>query len=327
MSLFSVKLSGKSSLSRVSNISELEKGRFYIEVPDLVIEHNINLMALTLVGNILGPRPIIDVVKAFAKHKWVLKGQVEITTMSKGVLSMSFSCVEDMSRVLCDGAWLIGKSMLALQKWLPKMDLNESFFVQTPIWVKLHSLPLEFWVEYVFKGITSSFGELLSMDPIIAARRRLAFERICVGAMKGTDMPLSIAINSKLGKWVQPMEYESVPFTCFHCKKSEHTAKKCPLQVVKEKKKKYKTMQWRAKNPAKQLVIAEGKEMVEEAKSVIILNTFEKQGNNNLENLKNHRFEGGKEDQIGKDERERQNAILDEKRSDNLEDEEIQVVL
>ncbi|XP_057842939.2 uncharacterized protein LOC131052042 [Cryptomeria japonica] len=259
MSLFGVKPSGKSSLPAERNISKSEKGRFDIEVTDPVIEHNINLMALTLVGKNLGPRPNIDIVRVFAKCKWALKGQVEVTTMSKGALSMSFSCEEDMLRMICDGPWLIRKSTLALQKWSPKMDLNESFFVQAPVWVRLPSLPLEFWVEDVFKGIASSFGELVSMDPITAFRRRFTFARICVGVMQGTNMPLSIEINSRLGKWVQPMEYESVPFACFHYKKLGHMAKEIPLQTVKEKEKKDKTMQWRAKNPAKQPVIVEEK--------------------------------------------------------------------
>ncbi|GLJ16021.1 hypothetical protein SUGI_0265790 [Cryptomeria japonica] len=115
---------------------------------------------MTLVGKDLGPRPNIDIVRAFAKCKWVLKGQVEITAMSKGALSMAFSWEEDMLRVLCDCHWLIGKSTLALQKWLPKMDLNESFFVQAHVWVRLAGLPLELWVEDVFKRIASSIEEL-----------------------------------------------------------------------------------------------------------------------------------------------------------------------
>ncbi|XP_057838675.2 uncharacterized protein LOC131048652 [Cryptomeria japonica] len=261
-------------------------------------------MEITLVGKFLDPRLNIYVVRAFAKCKWVLKGQVEITAMSKGALSMAFLCKEHMLRVLCDGPWLIGKSMLALQKWSPKMDLNEFFSVQAPIWVGLSGLPLEFWVEYVFKGITSSFGELLSMDPITTVRRRLTFSRICVGVMKGTDMPLSIKINSRLGKWNQPMEYESVPFACFYCKKLGHMARKCPLQVVKEKEKKDKTTQWRAKKLAKQPEIVEKEKMVEEAQSVIVLDTFKQQGNINVENPENQMLEEGKEDQMGKDERE-----------------------
>ncbi|XP_059075138.1 uncharacterized protein LOC131855840 [Cryptomeria japonica] len=246
---------------RENHVLEIAQGRELLERTSVgrgypVTEHNINLMALTLVGKNLGSRQNIDVVRAFAKRKWSLKGQVEITVMSKGALSMAFSCEEAMSRVLCDGPWLIGKSTLALQKWSSEMDLNESFFVQALVWVRLLDLPLEFWVEDVFKGIASSFGELLFMDPIIVARRRLTFVRISVGVMQGMDMPLSIEINSRLGKWVQPMQYESVPFACFHYKKSGHTARKCPLQAINEKEKKDKTTQWRAKNPTKQSNIA-----------------------------------------------------------------------
>ncbi|XP_059077019.1 uncharacterized protein LOC131876200 [Cryptomeria japonica] len=143
-SLFEVKPSGKFSLSPVHNISNAEKGRFSIEILDTVIDHNINLMAMTLVGKFLGPRPNIDIVRAFAKCKWSFKGQVEITTMPKGALTLAFSCKGDMSRVLCDGPWLTGKAMLALQKWAPKMALDESFFIQASFWVRLSGLPLEF---------------------------------------------------------------------------------------------------------------------------------------------------------------------------------------
>lgn len=36
-------------------------------------------------------------------------------SMPKGALSLSFLCEEDMSSVLYDGPWLIGKYALALQ--------------------------------------------------------------------------------------------------------------------------------------------------------------------------------------------------------------------
>ncbi|XP_057853625.1 uncharacterized protein LOC131063738 [Cryptomeria japonica] len=281
---------------------------------------------MTLVGKNLDPRPNIDIVRAFSKCKWALKGQVEITAMSKGALSMSFSCKEDMSRVLYDGPWLIDKSTLALKKWSPKMDLNESFFVQAPVWVRLLGLPLEFWVEDVFKGIASSFSELLSMDPNTVARRRLTFTRIYVGVMQGTDMPLSIKINSRLGKWIQPLKYESVPFACFHYKKLGHTTRKCTLQAVKEKEKKENAMQWKEKNPVKQPKGSEKEKRIKEAQSVIIPGMVEQRENVNVENLEIPLLEE-KKDQTGKDNREQQDINQEDQRSDNLEDGEIQVVL
>ncbi|XP_059068506.1 uncharacterized protein LOC131859012 [Cryptomeria japonica] len=207
------------------------------------------------------------------------------------------------------------------------MDLNESFFVQALVWFRLSGLPLEFWVEDVSKGIYSSFGELLSMDPITAARRRLTFARIYVGVMQGTDMPLSIEINSRLGKWNQPLEYESVPFACFHCKKVGHTARKYPLQAVKEKEKKEKAMQWKAKNPIKQPEGFEKEKRIEEAQSVIIPDMVEQQENVNVDNLEIPLLEESKKDQTGKDNREQQDTNQEDQRIHNLEEGEIQVVL
>ena len=74
----------------------------------------------------------------------------------------------------------------------------------------------------MFQGIANTFGELLSMDPVIVLRRRMTYAIICVGVLQGTDMPKAISLKSKLGIWKQKIEYESIPFACFHCKKHGH---------------------------------------------------------------------------------------------------------
>ena len=76
-----------------------------------------------------------------------------------------------------------------LQKWSSKLDLNESLFQQAPVWVSLPELPLEFLNEDVFLGVPSSFGELLSIDPITTSKSRLTYARICIGVREGDDMP------------------------------------------------------------------------------------------------------------------------------------------
>ncbi|XP_059074866.1 uncharacterized protein LOC131874923 [Cryptomeria japonica] len=282
---------------------------------------------MTLVGKFLGPRPNIYIIGAFAKHKWSLKGQVEIIAMPKGAFSLTFSCKEDMSRVLCDGPCLIGKAMLALQKWAPKMALNESFFVLAPVWVRLPGLPLEFWVEDVFKGITNSFGELLSMDPITVARRRLTLSRICVGVTQGTNMPLSIEINTRLGKWNQPLEYERIPFTCFHCKKVGHIARKCPLQIAIVKEKKERTLQWKARNCIKQIKNNEKERSFEEDQNTIIPHTTEKYIDNNEDIPYIPLNDKGKMNQTSKGVKGQNDINQDDQKSDILEEGKIQVLI
>lgn len=110
----------------------------------------------------------------------------------------------------------------------------DSIFETVLVWARLHGLPLEYWNEDVFMGIASSFGELLSIDPIIVARKRLVFARICVGVSQERDLPSSVKIHSKLGSWSQAIEFETIPFAYFNYRKSGHWAKHCPLKAKKE---------------------------------------------------------------------------------------------
>ncbi|XP_059066154.1 uncharacterized protein LOC131857513 [Cryptomeria japonica] len=131
---------------------------------------------------------------------------------------------------------MVEKIALVLRKWHPNLNMNDSLLAQVPVWVKLPGLPLEYWVESIFSRIASSFGELLSIDPVMASKRRLTHARFCVGIAHDADMPKEIDIVSKLGTWKQLIEYESIPFACFHCKKEGHWAKSCPLKPKGELK-------------------------------------------------------------------------------------------
>ena len=111
-----------------------------------------------------------------------------------------------------------------LQKWSSKLDLNESFFQQALVWVRLPELPLEFQNDDVFMGVASSFGEILSIDPIIASKSRLTYARIYIGVREGDDMLEVVCFQSKLGTHIQQMDYESVPFGCFHYLNTVHKA-------------------------------------------------------------------------------------------------------
>ena len=235
-SLFEVKPSGKSSFPPVKTLPETEKGSCAIAIPDEIVDHSIRSMASTLIGKILGPRPNIDDVKTFIKKKWALKGQVSVMAMAKGFMSFDFTCMEDLSNILREGQWATGCSTLVLQKWSSKLYLNASFFVQALVWVRLPELPLEFWNEDIFWGLARNFGELLSIDPIIASKRCLNYARIYIGVREGTDMPETVAFHSKLGVHIRKLIYEIVPFACFLCLKVGHKVNQCPRADKKKTK-------------------------------------------------------------------------------------------
>lgn len=230
-------------------------------------------MASTLIGKFTGPRPNIDLVRAFTFQKWKLKGQMDVAAMPKGFFSFVFSNGEDLTKVLCDGPWMMGKSSLSLQKWSTNLDYNESSFISAPVWVRLPGLPLEYWHEDILVAIASSFGELLTIDPMTAVRSRQVFARIYVNIQQDTELPQVITLNSKVGKWRQEIEYEATPFVCVTCKKVGHCAKHCCLKFATEKKdhesKTSKKWEWRKKgetqNPPAQKTPSPNSEEMQEA--------------------------------------------------------------
>ena len=53
----------------------------------------------------------------------------------------------------------MGRHTLLLQKWAPNLYSLDDSVIQAPFWVKLHGLPLEFWVEDVFKALQILLGK------------------------------------------------------------------------------------------------------------------------------------------------------------------------
>ena len=83
------------------------------------------------------------------------------------------------------------------------MDLSYSFFLTTPIWARLPGLPLEFWHEDIFKGIASSFDELMALDNATATRTKLQSARLYVKVADLNHLLQKVELISKLGKKTQ----------------------------------------------------------------------------------------------------------------------------
>lgn len=218
-SLFRRKPARKSSFPPVTSKSFWEKGEFQIFIPDLIVDFSILTMDCTLVGKFMGVRPDIDALRNMIKRKWNIRGQVDITHMMNGFFSFVFNCKEGLNMVLCSEPWLFGNSTLTIKKWEPNMDLSDAFFLTTLIWVRLPGLPLEFWHEDIFKGIASSFGELVAVDNVTASKSKLQCARLYVKVAHLKNLPEKVELISKLGKRMQEIIFEDLPNTFFVYKK------------------------------------------------------------------------------------------------------------
>ena len=85
-------------------------------------------------------------------------------------------------------------------KWHPALDLTKELNMLAPVWVRLLSLPLEYWDERVLKSIGNSFGHFVVVDLVTLHKSRLVFVRFSVNVVIGATLPESIVLSSKWGK-------------------------------------------------------------------------------------------------------------------------------
>ena len=112
------------------------------------------------------------------------------------------------------------------------MVLSDSFFLTTPIWARLPGLPLEFWQEDIFKGITSSFRELVALDYATATISKLQTAGLYVKVADLNHLPDKVELISKIGKTMQEITFEDLPNACYVVK-SRVTWLKIVLPKVK----------------------------------------------------------------------------------------------
>ena len=102
--------------------------------------------------------------------------------------------------------------------------LNES-----PVWVKLPGLPLQFWFDSVFTSIGNTLGKFLDFDKYFEQTDDLSVARILVILNPREGLAEAMTLKYRELEFVQKLDYENLPFRCHRCHIYGHLAKECPL--------------------------------------------------------------------------------------------------
>ncbi|GLJ53939.1 hypothetical protein SUGI_1152740 [Cryptomeria japonica] len=107
--------------------------------------------------------------------------------------------------------------------------LNPSLetFNNIPIWVRLPKLPLHFWVDPLFEEVGDALGDFLMVDNDSNEIYHSTFAHILVEIDTSKGLPTEISLNTSKGCWVQPLDYEGIPFRCKIYFKTGHAASHC----------------------------------------------------------------------------------------------------
>ena len=97
------------------------------------------------------------------------------------------------------------------------------------VWVRFPELPIEFYDASVLKEIGSFIGPILLINSYTASETRGGYARLCVQI----DLNKPLINSIQVGRLVQKVLYEGIPFLYFYCGKLGHKQENCRLKVRK----------------------------------------------------------------------------------------------
>jgi len=101
----------------------------------------------------MGLWPSVKALTWWIKTQWKPKGEITLKMGSKGFFMTIFNLVEDQERVFQGGPYFFNSVTLYMRIWKENFSSEKEDFTATPVWIRLYSLPQEYWCSKILEII------------------------------------------------------------------------------------------------------------------------------------------------------------------------------
>ena len=93
---------------------------------------------------------------------------------------MVFYNVEDKNRIFEGGPYFFNSTGLYLTFWKERFHSDKEDLSIAPVWIRLYSLPCEFWRPKILTDIGNVIGSFVKVAEQTKRMRFVSFTRICI---------------------------------------------------------------------------------------------------------------------------------------------------
>eukprot|EP00253_Pinus_taeda_P033046 PITA_33046 len=180
------------------------------------------------------PKPTEKALRNWINVVWHPKGEITLLLGPKGFFIAIFNCLEDRNRVFEGGPYFFNSAGLFLREWVARFNPDKEDLSYAPVWIRLYSLPWEYWGEDSLKSIGSALGDFVKVAEETNAVRHTtyaSYARICVYMDLKQPLPDTMRLFHEDQDWIQVIDYEHVPFRCRKFHVIGHLFRDCPLNI------------------------------------------------------------------------------------------------
>ncbi|GLJ36802.1 hypothetical protein SUGI_0742370 [Cryptomeria japonica] len=135
-----------------------------------------------------------------------------IKFLPKNFFTVVFAREDDRSKVLQGGVWMIDDNPLYIQIWALNFNPLLCLPYESPIWIRLYNLPIEYCNEECLDKIGRSLGMLLEVDEDISDGDLYVFARMKIAAVRKVPRRVFFYVNGC--PWLQDIEVEENKLFC-----------------------------------------------------------------------------------------------------------------
>eukprot|EP00253_Pinus_taeda_P024856 PITA_24856 len=141
--------------------------------------------------------------------------------------------MENRDRIF-GGPYFFAVVGLYMRPWTMNFVPEQETFTLVPVWIRLYSLPLDYWMRESLKAIGNKLGHFLKISEATLRGKYTSYAHICVEMDLSGALPDEVILEVYDEEWVQAVDYEHIPFKCHKCHEHGHLSGDCPLNQREE---------------------------------------------------------------------------------------------
>jgi len=181
--------------------------------------------------------PIKKALQMWIRYHWKPKGSIDLHLGSKGFFTVVFVNIEDKDRVFEGVPYFYVAAGLYMRPWIMNFVPERETFTSVLVWVRLYSLPLDYWQTMSLTTIGNKLGQFVKASKATRRGKYTSFSRICVEMDLSRALPDEVILEVFDEERVQTIDYEHIPLRCCKCHEHGHLFRDCLLTKIENKSK------------------------------------------------------------------------------------------
>ncbi|KAK2403196.1 hypothetical protein QL285_052656 [Trifolium repens] len=209
----------------------LKGEKISIKIPEEAYQAGLDRCKNNLHGRLMmskGDKPLrVTELREKLVKAWAPVERWQVTPLGKGFYEFYFQSREDLNRVWSTGTWNLKPGLLRLSAWTSDFKPEELKITHAQVWVRLYSLPQEYWMPTTLFAIASGVGTPLSLDTATQQRTFGHYARILVDIDLAEELHYQILVEREGFAFFADVDYGNLPHFCDHCCCVGHSIAQC----------------------------------------------------------------------------------------------------